>query len=420
MIHLYSTPGAQAQAEALRETLVVAYPDLRLEDLAPGVHDLAVDPMWPRWDDLLIVVFADDPLPDALHGAVRKEIQSSLDRGRACRIVPVHTLADHSRPPEPLDAVKSIRGVDPCGADGQAIARRVGALLGLWLRGDDRKVFVSHRQVDGKALAAEVTAHLEDNGYDAWLDAERLHCGDIVQSEIERHVGGAHLLLLLDTPEARHSEWIWREVDAAIRGFVPILPVVLRQKDTSGEAARPGFPNAAELFSHRVEVEVDADGVVGRLGEDLLNGLLVAMEGYLSALLRSQRSLADKVEDTFKSAGFDWTILDGRRQLYAATKPDEGASLTRLLSHCSAVSPRFFHAVRALQEYGQNDAEHASARPSRAINRFNHRLFVYEPPLPRPELIRLARDYGFDQDPILRLIDPGRLATFLNRFQADI
>ena len=414
MIHLYSTPGAQAQAEALRETLGVAYPDLKLENLDPVGRDLTVDPMWPRWDDLLIVVFADDPLPDALRGSIHKEIRSSLDRGRACRIVPVHTLPDRLKPPEPLDAIKSIRGVDPRGADGQAIARRVGALLGLWLRGDDRKVFVSHRQVDGKALAAQVAAHLKDNGYDAWLDAERLHCGDIVQSEIERHIAGAHLLLLLDTPEARHSEWIWREVDAAIRGFVPILPVVLRLKNATEEAARPGFPNAAELFSHRIEVDVDADGVVGRLGEDLLNGLLVAMESYLGALLRSQRSLADKVEETFKSAGFDWTILDGRRQLYTAAKPDEGAALTRLLSHCSAVSPRFFHAVRALQEYQQDDAGHAATR---GINLFNNKLFVYEPPLPRPELSRLVRDHGFDQDPILRLIDPGRLAIFLNRFQ---
>lgn len=417
MIHLFSTPGAEPRTAALRETLETAYPDLRCACLSPGCHDLPADPMWPRWDDLLVVVFADDPLPDALQGTIRKEIQSSLDHRRACRILPVHTLENRARPPAPLDAVKSIRGVDPRGADGQAIVRRIAALLGLWLRGDGRKVFVSHRQADGAALAAEVAAHLEDNGYRAWLDAEHLAGGDIVQSEIEQHVAGAHLLLLLDTPKARDSEWIWTEVDAAIRGFVPIVPVILRPRDAVGDAARPGFHNAAELFSHRVEVVLGADGVVTPLGENLLDGLLVAMEGYLGALLRSQRSLADKVEETFRAAGFDWAILDDQRQLYTASKTDDHAALTRLLSHCSAVSPRFFAAVRALQEYGQEKIWPPGTPRGLGHDRFNHRLFVYEPPLPRPELIRLARDHGFDQDPLLRLVDPGRLATFLDGFQ---
>ena len=40
-----------------------------------------------------------------------------------------------------------------------------------------------------------------------------------------------------------------------------------------------------------------------------------------------------------------------------------------------------------------------------AADVFSQRLFVYAPPLARPELKRLASDYGFDRDPRLRVID---------------
>lgn len=415
MIFYYATPSAAEPARTLRRTLLKAYPELDIEDLDPAGRNLTADPLWPRWDDLLIVVFADDALPDALHETIRKEIEAATDQQRGCRILPVHTYADRARPPAPLDAVKSMRGVDPEGADGGLIAQRIGALLSLWLRGEGRRIFVSHRQSDGAGVAAEVTAHLRASGYDAWLDKEQLRGGDLVQPKIEAHVAGAHLLLLLDTPQADSSEWIWREVDAALAGFVPVLPVVLRPREASGRAAGPGFPNASELFTHRIDdVELDAARVVQPLGGARLDALLLAMEAHLSSILRAQLALADNAKATFLAAGFDWTPLDERRQLYSSGKADGGVALVRLLSHCSAVSPRLFHAVRALQDYRCDER----GRPADA-NLFNHRLFIYDPPLPRPVLERLYRDHGFDQV-LLRLIDPSRLATFLSRYQTDV
>jgi len=307
------------------------------------------------------------------------------------------------RPPEPLVAVKAIEYRDVYGIHGERLARRVGALLGLRLRGENHRVFVSHRKSDGASAAETVTRFLTDNGYDAWFDEHRLDGGDIVQDKIERIVRESSLLLLLDTPDAVHSEWMWREVDAALRNFVPIVPVVMR---TSGEAVPPlpGFRNAAELFFHYLAVHLQGDGVVVPPGETALQEMLEAMEQYVSRLLRSQRSLAAKVEQTFLDAGFEWQVLDGRRHLYHGQKDDHG-DLTRFLSHCSAASPRNREAVAAFRRL---------TLPPPAPSEFNFRLFVYEPPLPQPELMRLRNDYG--PDPVLRLVDPGRLSTLLQRY----
>lgn len=416
MIGIYAAADAAYSADAIAGSLSDAWPQLEIR-----VSSGTVLPDLPfigagasrAWDDLLILVFGADQLPAALHGPVQREIDSARAQQRASRVLPVSTLPAHRRPPAPLQDVKAIHCPEPSGEPAERLSLRVGALLSLWLRGDQRRVFVSHRQADGQPLAAHVTAYLEAQGYDAWRDEDRLDGGDVVQDEIERTIADAHMLLLLDTPLAGESEWIAREVDAAIAGFVPIVSVVLRPPGTTGRAAESGVYGARELMSHRIEAQVDSAGVVELLDDAQLAGMLTAVEGYLSGLLRSQQALSFKVEETFRQAGFDWEALDARRFLAAGSKREDDWSWVRLLSHCSAVPPSFLWAVQALRRYRvDGGAPNADA--------FNHRIFVYEPPLPAPTLRRLARDHEAYRDPILRLLDPGRLVTFLNRYQADI
>ncbi len=413
MIGIYATTDAAYPAEAVAATLATRWP--QLATLPSNGAALPALPFIggegrPNWDDLLLLVFGAAPLPAALHAPIRRELERARAQGRASRILPVSTHAAHRRPPEPLDAVKAVHCPNPTGADGQRLAHRVGALVSLWLRGDDRRVFVSHRQADGQALATQVAAYLRDQGYNAWRDEERLDGGEIVQDEIERTIAAAHLLLLLDTPCACESEWIAREVDTAIGGFVPVVSVVLRPADPSGRDAAPGVYSTAELVSHRIAVALSPAGAVEPLDDAQLEGLLVAVEDYLGRLLRSQHALKAKVEEAFRDAGFAWEALDAQRFLFACSKYEDDTALVRLLSHCSALNPNFHWAVRALQSYNAT-----AGQPT-----FNHRLFVYEPPLPTPTLKRLARDHGFDRDPMLRLLDPGRLAAFLSRYQADV
>ncbi|MES9889889.1 MAG: toll/interleukin-1 receptor domain-containing protein [Candidatus Thiodiazotropha sp.] len=413
MIGIYSTVDAIHSAEEIAEALISAWPLLNvissdgkiLPDLPfIGEHEKSA------WDDLLLIVFGSENLPDELHEPIKKEIEAARAEHRASRVLPVSTLEDHRRPPLPLENVKAIHCPSLSENNLQRITRRVGALLSLWLRGDNRKIFVSHRQADGREVAAQVTDYLQDHGYNAWRDEERLFGGDIVQDEIERHVSDSNLVLLLDTPKAKESDWIAAEVDAAIACFVPLVPILLRPADVIGRDAGPGIYSTAELVSHRITIDLSANDVVEPLTNSQLDDMLAAVEDYLSRLLRAQRSLAAKVEETFLGAMYNWQAVDAQRYLFACSKDDGFGGLTRMLSHCSVVSPRYYPAVRALQQF------HTEAA---GTNAFTYRLFLYEPPIPRPELVRLARDHRFDQDPHLRLLDPGRLADFLKLHQSS-
>lgn len=414
MIGIYATADAAYSAEKTKDALLASWPQLPAVasdgDVLPALPFIG-GAARPAWDDLLIVLFGADPLPAPLRAPIRRELDAARAEKRASRVLPVSTLEAHRQPPEPLEEVLALHCAEPDGPAGERLARRVGALLSLWLRGDDRKVFVSHRQADGQPVAKQVTAYLHEQGYRAWRDEERLVGGDVVQDEIERNIADASMLLLLDTPLAGESEWIAREVDAAIAGFVPIVSVVLRPRGTTGPAGEPGVYAARELKHHRIDVVTDPRGVVELLHEDQLAEMLVAVEGYLSDLLRSQQALAFKAEETFRDAGFDWATLDAQRFLYAGSKQENDWSSIRLLSHCSALPPSFLWAVQALRRY-----EAASADPHAST--FNHRLFIYEPPLPAPTLRRLARDHEAYRDPILRLLDPSRLEAFLSRYQS--
>jgi hypothetical protein len=414
MIGIYATPDAAYAAAETQAALFASWPQL-----ATVASDGAVlpelpfigDGARPAWDDLLIVLFGAAPLPAALHGPIQREIDNARREKRASRVLPVSTLDGHRRPPAPLEAVFALHCPEPYNAAGARLARRVGALLALWLRGDDRKVFVSHRQADGQAVAIQITDYLQKHGYDAWRDEERLDGGDVVQDEIERSIAKANLLLLVDTPRAGESEWVAREIDAAIAGFVLIVSVVLRPTGATGSAAEPSVYGAKELRNVRIEADTDAAGVVEPLTDARLADLLAGVEHALSSLLRSQMDLASKVEQTFRDFGFDWQALDAQRFLYAGAKQENEWTFNRFLSHCSSLPPTHLWSVQALRRYRPEGGD-----PSR--HAFNHRLFIYdEGPVPDPTLKRLARDHEAYRDPILRLLHTSRLAAFLSKYQ---
>ncbi len=408
MIGVYATSDAAYPAADLAAALRAAWPQLEIragDGDAPSGLPFLDGAAGPRWDDLLIMAFGEAVLPAALHAPLAQEVAAARVEQRASRVLPVSTLRQR-RPPVPLGEVLALHCPGPSGESFDALARRVGALQYLRLRGQGLRVFISHRQTDGQWLAAQIEDHLRANGYDPWRDVNRLDGGDVVQDEIERTIAGTNLLLVLDTPAAAASDWVLREVQTALGRFVPVVSLLLRPGDASGVG--PPVYGTAELFSHRIEANLDARAVVQPLGERQLAAMLAAVEDYLSRLLRGQQTLAGKVEAAFRDAGFSWQVLDGRRFLFVGSKRDEDLGLNRLLSHCSALPPTVHWAVKALAGYSAGQGVGAG---------FTHRLFVYEPALPAPTLRALASDHGFDQDPHLRLLDPSRLDAFLSRYR---
>ncbi|HYN76755.1 MAG TPA: toll/interleukin-1 receptor domain-containing protein [Lamprocystis sp. (in: g-proteobacteria)] len=415
MIGVYATTDAAYSAETVAAALRRDWPEIDL--IISNGHPLPALPVignggQPEWDDLLIFMFGTAPLPDTLHEPIMREVAAAHAENRPCRILPVSTHPGQRRPPPPLSDAKAIDWLDPSGPAGQRLARRVGALMWLWLRDDERKVFVSHCNEDGQVLATQVTAFLRGEGYDAWRDEERLAGGELVQDVIERTIADADFLLLLDTPKAQHCDWIVREVDMAIGRFVPVVSVVLRPPDSKPKDWRNVVYSTSDLVSHQIAATLMEKQVVAPLTDGQLDSMLVAVEEYLSGLWRSQQALQFKVKKIFREASFDWQPIDARRSMFACSKREDKIALIRLLSHCAEKDPNTFRQVKALQAYRDRSNDPAAGA-------FNHRLFIYEPVLADSVLWGLAREHGFDHDPLLRLLSPRQLEDFLCRYQAQ-
>ncbi len=418
VLYILSTDDAKTRADEIAGELAKAYPDLQVlqcgEVEAPP---LLTAQSWPRWDDLLVVVFGTGPLPAPLQGTLSQEVSAASAERRNARILPISTLPDLRVPPAPLDAIKALPCLHDRNTDVTNVVRRVGVLLGLWLRGSGKKFFVSYRESDGREVAKQLVEYLKRHGYPAWLDAERLDGGQIVQQAIEKHVAGADMVLLLDTPQVTDSKWIKKEIDAAIHGFVPIFPLVLRP--AAGGLRKPGssFLALRELYCHELEVTLGNDAMCVSLSQEDLNQVLVAIEQRLLQIVRNRMKLPSHAREAFERVHFSWSTLDQHRQMYESTRKESRFSQTRMLAHCSVDGPTFHRSVKAFQSYHPAAAPAGGSAGTAPPRAYNFKLFLYDEPVPEPNLEEIAEHLRLDEDPLLRLVDLTELTLHLETFR---
>lgn len=418
MLYILSTKDAETRADEIAAALTSAYPDLEVQrHEEAGAPSLLSESSWPHWDDLLVVVFGAGPLPGPLEGTLRHEVSAASAERRDARILPISSLPDLSVPPAPLDAVKALQCLNDRGNDLPGIVRRVGVLLGLWLRGSGKKLFVSYRERDGQEVAKQLVDHMVGHGYPAWLDVERLSGGEIVQQEIEEHVSGADMVLLLDTPQVTESKWIQQEIDAAIHGFVPIFPLVLRPAGAA--ARRPGssFMALRELYSHEIEVTLGTDGMCASLSQQALDRVLLEIEKRLVQIVRNRMKLPSYAREAFERVNFSWHTLDQHRQMYESTRKESKYSLIRMLAHCSVDGPTFDRSVKAFQSYLPALLPVGGSADKAPARAYNFKLFLYDEPVPEPNLEEIAERLRLDEDPLLRIVDLTGLTLYLENFR---
>lgn len=418
MLYILSTDDAKTRADEIAGELAKEYPDVEVQQCGEvEAPPLLTAQSWPRWDDLLVVVFGAGPLPAPLEGTLRQEVSTASAERRDARILPISTSPDLRVPPAPLDAVKALPCLHDRNTDVTGVVRRVGVLLGLWLRGSGKKFFVSYRESDGREVARQLVEYLTRHGYPAWLDAERLDGGQIVQQEIERHVSVADMVLLLDTPQAIGSKWIAKEIDAAIHGFVPIFPLLLRPAGVKVRTRGSSFMALRELYCHELEVTLGSGGMCGCLSQDVLDLVLQAIEERLVQIARNRMKLPSHARAAFERVQFSWTTLDQHRQIYESTREESRFAQTRMLAHCSVDGPTFIGSVEAFQRYHPATAPTGGSAGTARQRAYNYKLFVYDEPVPEPNLAEIAKRVGLAQDPLLRMADLTELTLYLETFR---
>jgi hypothetical protein len=108
-------------------------------------------------------------------------------------------------------------------------------------------VFLSHAHKDARDYATALWPLLEEAGLTICFDREDFHVGDRLHFTMRRTVRSSRAILLLDTPAARNSKEVRREVAEADEAKRPILVVRLA---TLGESPWPAVDGADALIHH--------------------------------------------------------------------------------------------------------------------------------------------------------------------------
>jgi hypothetical protein len=160
---------------------------------------------------------------------------------------------------EPLNAV----GWQP--DDGAGILDAVRGYLGLEAFPRRKKVFISYRRQDGEAIAQRLYKYLRRNEYEPFLDVFRIEAGAPVQERIMEEIADKDFVLLVDTPEARRSEWIRAEIVEALNQRIPVRCLAVGQSDPY-----PLLPDAERL------TWPGGGRIMARVREFIFHGIIMA------------------------------------------------------------------------------------------------------------------------------------------------
>ena len=93
----------------------------------------------------------------------------------------------------------------------------------------ERRIFISYAHKDGAELATRLQQDLTKNGFDAWLDIQRLHGGDVWTKEIEQQIDQANTVLVLLSAGSYISDICRAEQLRGLRKCKCVIPVLIQE-----------------------------------------------------------------------------------------------------------------------------------------------------------------------------------------------
>jgi hypothetical protein len=221
--------------------------------------------------------------------AVTDDVVSALSAG--VTVVPV--VEDLARFTQVVPTVlQPINGFAWSGPDP---ARRLARLLleEMGVEEVSRRVFVSQKREDGLAAAEQLHDRLSHVGFQPFIDRFAIRTGQPVQETIADALEDYAFLLLLETPLAHTSDWVFDEVDYALSHTLGTL-IVSWPGDPTPVPGSIGLPR---LYLATDDLARDAHNY-DLLTEETLERVVEAVEAaHARGLVRRRRMLVASTEE---------------------------------------------------------------------------------------------------------------------------
>ncbi|WP_407342006.1 toll/interleukin-1 receptor domain-containing protein [Pengzhenrongella phosphoraccumulans] len=180
-------------------------------------------------------------------------------------------------------------------------ARKLARILleNLGIEENERRVFISHKRDDGLGAAEQLHDRLTHVGFRPFIDRFFLRAGEDVQERIADVLEDYAFLLLLETPMAHTSRWVFDELHYALSHTMATL--ILRWPgEPTPVPGSPGVPREQlrddELVKDVHEYDTFTDAALDRV--------VAAVEAsHANGLARRRRTLVQSIEEAAKVSG---------------------------------------------------------------------------------------------------------------------
>jgi len=197
-------------------------------------------------------------------------------------------------------------GLDPA----RRLARWLLAELGIEDR--QRRVFISHKRDDGLGAAEQIHDELTHKGFAPFIDRFAIREGRHVQEAIADALEDHAFLLLLETPLAHTSDWVFDEVDYALSHTMGTL--ILQWP--GGPTPVPGSNNLPRLPLTPEELTTDDHGYEVMTASALDRVVAEVEAAHAHGIVRRRRMLLRSIEEAASASGAtacvplpDWRLL---------------------------------------------------------------------------------------------------------------
>lgn len=284
------------------------------ELLTLGLHrSLSVTVSATRMSDRVpyVVVYLGDSSSQA-DSDLAAEIAYELEQG--VTIFPVVSNLTNFGSDVP-DALAHANGI--AWSDDASLRRLTRVLMEeLGIEDRQRRVFISHRRDDGLGAAEQLHDRLTHLGFQPFIDRFAIRKGADVQAEIADALEDHAFLLLLETPLAHTSDWVYDEVDYALSHAMGMLIVQWPGgvQEVPGSAGVPRLQiREDELVDDEHNFSVFTDAAIDRLVERV-------EEAHALGIVRRRRMLVKSIEESAHAAGVDSCISLRDWRLLVETK----------------------------------------------------------------------------------------------------
>lgn len=200
----------------------------------------------------------------------------------------------------------------------------------------DRRVFISHKRSDGLAAAEQLHDQLTHVRFRPFIDRFAIDPGSDVQADIADALERFAFLLVLETPDAHLSHWVYDEVDYALAHAMGLL-IVRWPGNPMPVPGSVGLPRIelepAEICRDSHGYEVLTSGAVDRVIREI-------EAAHARGIVRRRRMLLRSVQEAAESRGAtciplkDWSLEinspSGRSIVAVAPRLPESEDLHRL------------------------------------------------------------------------------------------